>query len=530
MSPFIERPALPAAGTFAAGIWLGWRCSGLMPLVGWVCALAAVIAVVLLLWRLRVLQTRLIYVAICFLGAVLGVKDIDGQAIPVSDKPVSYEAVVASEPVLKADKLSFDIIVAGGPWQGKTLHATIRHDTLLRPQAHLAPLDGLLIYSRVWRPDNYKGSTFDYKLYALAHHISGNAYIYEDSWQPQAISLSGLPRIDRARLRLLRLRHDVTTCLQERGLTDQTLAIVSAMAFGDKSHLTKATRDTFAAVGVSHTLALSGMHLSLIYMMLLSCLRFNRYRNAKHIILLIAVWTYVLFVGMPLSAVRAAVMLSVVTFTHMTGRIAYQLASLALASIIILAISPMSLFDVGFQLSFISVGFIIAWCVPFQRRLPELLWPKRQSSQSQPLLTVKPKHSKLVRLLCQSGRDVRHWLWQMTSVCLIAQIATAPLIASFFGVLPVWFVPANIVAVPFVCVVIIGAVLLLTPASVVVLPLLTAAARFTDNCLLFIQSLPLATITVPHIGPTLILLTYAIIIATPYLLRSIVAARKEVLS
>ena len=83
------------------------------------------------------------------------------------------------------------------------------------------------------------------------------------------------------------------------------------MALGDKSALTKELKDVYAVTGASHVLALSGLHLGMIYALLSLLVVGRKWRTISQILVIIGIWTYVFLVGMSVSVVRAAVMLSV---------------------------------------------------------------------------------------------------------------------------------------------------------------------------------------------------------------------------
>ena len=117
--------------------------------------------------------------------------------------------------------------------------------------------------------------------------------------------------MERAKIRLLRFRQKAIAALQESGLEGQEQAIVTAMALGDKSALTKELRETYSVSGASHVLALSGMHLGIIYFLLSFIFVRRGWRVAGQMITLPVIWLFVLMVGLTPSVVRAATMLTV---------------------------------------------------------------------------------------------------------------------------------------------------------------------------------------------------------------------------
>ncbi|MCX6064012.1 MAG: ComEC/Rec2 family competence protein, partial [Caldiserica bacterium] len=119
-----------------------------------------------------------------------------------------------------------------------------------------------------------------------------------------------------------------------------------------------ADRHLFSITGTSHLLAISGLHLSLVFavMSVLLGLMFSRSSIGKTIAPLVATLVYLAFIDFPLSADRAFVMLCVLTVTHFSGGHSSRLASLSWAALILTAFDPASVFDIGLQLSFASVA------------------------------------------------------------------------------------------------------------------------------------------------------------------------------
>lgn len=193
--------------------------------------------------------------------------------------------------------------------------------------------------------------------------------------------------------------------LREAGLSPEALALCSALTVGQRDDLKRETRRAYSQVGASHLLALSGMHLGIVYaflyLVLVRGVRHTRWRWYALPLVLFCLWGYTLVAGMPVSLARAAIMLSVFTIVSMMQYDTDPLHSLALSAIIILLIAPADLLSIGFQLSFAAVFFLLALWAPLRERFPRLPWA--------------------VRLL---------------AVSCIAQIGTMPLTLYYFHQLP----------------------------------------------------------------------------------------------
>lgn len=193
--------------------------------------------------------------------------------------------------------------------------------------------------------------------------------------------------------------------LKTAGLSPGTLALCSALTVGKKDDLARETRQAYRQIGAGHLLALSGMHLGIVYAFLylvfIRSVRHTRWRWHALPLILLCLWGYSLVAGMPVSLVRAALMLSIFTVVSLMQYDTDPLHPLALSAIIILLIAPTDLLSISFQLSFSAVFFLLALWEPLRNRLPELPWA--------------------VRLL---------------AVSCIAQIGTMPLTLYYFHQLP----------------------------------------------------------------------------------------------
>lgn len=258
---------------------------------------------------------------------------------------------------------------------------------------------------------------FDYARFLRRQGISGRAYVADDRWKVRAVADDEVP----LRLRMARYRQGLSAQYFSH-LDSEEAAIVAAMSLGDKRSLAAAQRQSFSATGVSHVLALSGLHLGILFslysLLVVNRLRSRRGRVFASLVGVALLWGFALLVGFPLSLVRATVMftlwqLSVVLYSDRNS-----LNNLALAALLILLFSPASLFDIGFQLSFTSVFFIL-FLTP---HIPRPRWLRR---------------SRLLALLYG-------WL----TVSIVAQIGTGPLVAYYFHTIPLVGLLGNLLAIP----------------------------------------------------------------------------------
>ena len=181
--------------------------------------------------------------------------------------------------------------------------------------------------------------------------------------------------------RVASVQSALTARLERSGVSPRTLALCSALVVGRKDGLKRETRQAYNRAGAGHLLALSGMHLGIIYglmyLVFIRLVRFSKWRWHALPLVLLALWGYTLVAGMPVSLVRAALMLSLMTAFSLMEYDTDPLHPLALAAIIILMISPRALLSVSFQLSFTAVFFILALWRPLSDKFQGANWAVR---------------------------------------------------------------------------------------------------------------------------------------------------------
>lgn len=323
----------------------------------------------------------------------------------------------------------------------------------------------------------------------LLVRIHDGCFIGRDDWQPGGDGFNHLSRLQRLRLRALLWRqHVADRLLAGDDANHEALAVLSAMALGDKSALTKELRDTYAVSGASHILALSGLHLGIIYM-LLTFLTMGRRRSwLVQVLLVLAMWTFALLTGLSTSILRAAIMITVYSLFALGGRRHASLGVLSFTALIMLLADSRSLFDVGFQLSFMSMLGILLF-VPLMERFTSVKW--------------------------MMSHPVARWLFGLMAVSLAAQLCTAPIVAYYFGRFPTWFLLTNLLVVPMATVILFGTLLTLA------VPLFAGVLLWLVGCmntmLTWVASLPLASIEGLHPSLLQVAMIY-VVIAVAYVM------------
>ncbi len=460
---FGEAPLLRLAVCLMAGIVIGNNVEAgrwLLPV------LAGVVTLALLLWKKALLQSVAIAVCFVLLGWLLTARQKESLRVQWPEEEVKYEAVVLSEPQEKPKTMAVDIMLVKS---GQKLKGYFYKDERSRG---LRIGDGLSIQSRI-----------------RIHGFTGSTFVSSWKWQKVRVSLEGLSRLERTKLYFLRLRTRLLKRLAVDESSGNQYAVVAAMALGDKSALTKELKEVYAVTGASHVLALSGLHLGIIYTLLSLLIIGRRWQMVSQMLIVLCIWAFVFLVGMSTSVVRSATMLTVYALLSLGYRDKMTVNTLAFTAIVMLMVHPLSLYDVGFQMSFMAVLAILVF-MP----LLEGLFPTEY------LLT---------------HQSVR-WLWSMVAVSVSAQIGVAPLIAYYFGRFSTFFLLTNFIVIP-------AATLILWLSPVVLLfPSLAYLLLYIVKCLNTVlgqmAAWPGASIEALH--PTVLqtVMIYVVILCITYIL------------
>lgn len=277
------------------------------------------------------------------------------------------------------------------------------------------------------------------------------------------------------------LNRQLAERLQQAGLDKEAMEVGSALLLGQKDGLSREIRQQYANAGASHLLALSGMHLGIIYGLLyIVLIRRIRYSEWKWFCLppvLLTIWGYALLAGMPVSLVRASIMFTLATIATLAQTDTPPLHILALTALVILLFTPEALMQPGFQLSFTSVFFILTLYLPIKDRLG-----------------IKNKAADLLLLSA------------------IAQLGTAPLSIWYFHSLPLLGALVSIVLIPLTTLIIYLGLLILTIPIGYLATLMNAVISLQDWVVRTAGSIPHSTITDLYPAWWQVLLVYLLLL------------------
>ncbi len=286
--------------------------------------------------------------------------------------------------------------------------------------------------------------------------------------------------------------------LDRLDLPEDGQAVVNAMVAGDKTGISYELRSAYARSGTSHLLAVSGLHVGIVFMLANFLLRWlllapngHRWRNGVVILL---VWIYAAIANFPPSVIRAAFMFSVLQFSLASSSAYVSLNTLAAAAFMMLIVNPLFLFSLSFQLSFIAVAGIILWAVPAARWL-------------------------------HGPWAIGNALLGIAGVGIAATVATAPLIAHTFGQISVIGVPLNPIVIAIANVIVgVGAVWMILPFLPGVPWLLDTATATQNNLVQWAAALPNAVVKI-QISALACWAAYAVMILVTYGIARIRVAR-----
>lgn len=272
-------------------------------------------------------------------------------------------------------------------------------------------------------------------------------------------------------------------------LDSEPSALCRALCIADKTELSASVKKDFSRAGASHILAVSGMHVGIIFTAistLLSLISKGRsFQLFSGIFSIFFLWFYAFICGLQPSIVRACTMFSVPIIGKLLKRDASSLNSLLFTAFCMLIYDHTYLFNLGFQLSFLAVAGILL----FQEKIFNIL----------------PLQNKILI-----------WIWSLTSVSIAAQITTLPLTIYYFHSIPILSLITNLFVVPLATLLIYfsGSLLVvqLSSLSSVISFIINKLTQLITSTIKHISSTALALVEDINISATQVVILYVIIL------------------
>lgn len=259
-------------------------------------------------------------------------------------------------------------------------------------------------------------SEFDFRKYLSYHFIHQQAFLRSNNWQ----LIQEAPKKS-----ILRYAHDIRNkliqILENKGLKDDELAVASALILGYKDDIDAQLKSAYSSAGAMHVLAVSGLHVGIIFLIFSKLLFFlEKYKTGriiKGLLLILILWCYALVTGLSPSVMRAATMFSFIVTAKTLNRNSSFFNTLAASAFALLIYNPLLIMEVGFQLSYLAViGIVI----------------------------IQPWVNNWITINNWLGRKV----WEITAVSIAAQIATFPFGLLYFHQFPNYFLLSNLIVIP----------------------------------------------------------------------------------
>ncbi len=304
---------------------------------------------------------------------------------------------------------------------------------------------------------------FDYARYSAFHQLFHQAYLKKNDWHLiEHTKLAGYKPY------VFDLREKIKNIIYNYIPGDDEKAIAVALLIGYKIDLDKDLVQAYSNAGVVHLIAISGLHMGIIYSILFWLFTkipvVKNSKKARLVLILLCLWAFALLTGASGSVLRSAFMFSFIATGMAFNKKASIYNSISASAFLLLCYNPFLLWDVGFQLSYFAVlGIVI----------------------SQPYI-VKWFYFK---------NKFINAIWQLSSVSLAAQLFTFPICMYYFHQLPLLFLISNLIAIPLTTVALWACILLIIISPINTLAILTGKIIFgtiwlINHTVIFINSIP----------------------------------------
>ncbi|MFP4366905.1 MAG: ComEC/Rec2 family competence protein [Bacteroidales bacterium] len=320
---------------------------------------------------------------------------------------------------------------------------------------------------------------FDYQRHMYVQGISGEIYLHGDSWfLPEGESRSSGIKLKR---NALRLRHKLLEKLRYSGIGGKEYSVAAAILLGYNSALDHETRQLFAVAGAMHILAVSGLHVGILYILLIRVAGFFRIRKncfLSNVIIILVIWFYAFLTGLSPSVIRSATMFTFLAIARKTGQSTTVLNTIASAALFQLLVDPYSLFMVGFQLSYLAVSGIVHY-QPF------------------------------IYSLFRFSSYVSDKIWTLCTISFSAQIFIFPLCLYYFNQFPNYFLLTNVLVVPLAMLILYSGFFFFLFSFI---PIISGGLAFIlESALMFLNFLTEAVSDLPLAQTTGIVVNYGLL-------------------
>jgi competence protein ComEC len=309
---------------------------------------------------------------------------------------------------------------------------------------------------------------FNFRRYMGFHDVYGQLYLPGGNWK-----VINRNKGNALILTSRKLRSYFLNTYRNYGLQGDELAVAGALTLGFRDFLGEELKEAYATSGAMHILAVSGLHVGIIYFLIFYLFYFvTKFRFGRVIrvmITMVCLWSFAFLTGLSPSVMRATTMFSFIVIGQSLHRQVNIFNILAASAFFLLLLNPYLITEIGFQLSYTAVTGIVYF---------------------------QPKMYRLYRS--------KYWIidkiWGLVTVSIGAQLGTFPLAIYYFNQFPNYFLLTNIMVIPFATIIIYLGVMILLFSWV---PLLSKTFSFLviqtikglNYSIDFIESLPYSLTT-----------------------------------
>ena len=278
--------------------------------------------------------------------------------------------------------------------------------------------------------ENTNPDAFDYSKYLHYQNIHFQSFVRSGEWHLLE-SGAGNP--------ILEFSHSsqkhLVEVLRKHLHTPEEFAVGSALMLGYRDEIPQTVKEAYAQTGAMHVLAVSGLHVGIIFIILTFLLARIRIKSklflfAKTSLIVLGIWVFALLTGAAPSVMRAATMFSLLAIGQGLGRSGAIYNTLMVSALVLLLINPLWLASVGFQLSYLAVFGIVY----FQRKIERMVFVPKGFLRK---------------------------IWTLLTVSLAAQLTTGPVSIFYFRQFPLFFWLSSLFLVPAAALLMTGGMLLI---------------------------------------------------------------------
>lgn len=215
--------------------------------------------------------------------------------------------------------------------------------------------------------------------------------------------------------------------------SEKEVGLAEALLIGYQYDVDRILMQSYSNTGVVHVIAISGLHLGVIYWLLVVLLKplsiKKKSRYLSPCIIIICLWIFSILAGAQPAILRASVMFTFLVIGKTISRNMPIINSLAASAFLLLCVDPFWIWNIGFQLSYAALLSLVI----FNKSIYNIIYIKNK------------------------GLDQ---LWQLTAISIAAQLLTTPFSVYYFDQFPVWFIITNLVAVPLSSLILLGEIFL----------------------------------------------------------------------